>query len=96
MPGESQRRRAEPFRPRFTVMILYLAFFFFFYGFLLALPDLMDLIRQADTIPQAELQERSEQITRGSLGGGRVYLALAAAAVTVGLGAWQRALPGLR
>jgi hypothetical protein len=96
MPDEPQRRRAEPFRPRFTVMILYLGFFFFLYGLLLAVPDLMDVIRQADSLPEAELRQRSEQVTQRSLGGGRVYLALASAAVTVGLGAWQRALPGLR
>jgi len=96
MPGETTRRRPEPFRPRFTIMILYLAVFFFLFGLLLAVPDLMEVIRQADALPEAELRERSRQITQRSLGGGRVYLALAASAVCVGLGAWQRALPGLR
>jgi hypothetical protein len=96
MTGETSRRRPEPFRPRFTIMILYLAFFFFLFGMLLAVPDLMEVIQHAGTLPEAELRARSEQITQRSLGGGRIYLALAAAAVSVGLGAWQRALPGLR
>ena len=89
-------RKAATFRPHFTLMMLYLLGFYLLYGLLFALPDLMELIVQAGSVPGPEIQERATQVTQRALGGGRLYLVLLASAVTVGLALWRRALPGLR
>jgi hypothetical protein len=91
--------RPEPFRPRFTLMLLYVAAFFFLYALLFALPDLLAGARALgpgpDELSPAEL-ERAKEISRNAMSGGKVLIALAASVATVGLAAWRRALPGLR
>jgi hypothetical protein len=95
------RRTGRPvtFRPRFMVTILYVAAFTMLFGLALALPDLvrgaMELPPGPRELSEEELAEARE-IAREALGGGRVLVALAAAVVTVGLGAYARVLPGLR
>jgi hypothetical protein len=89
-------RRTEPFRPRFTLTLLYLALFFFLYGLLFATPDLAPLLgAEGRSLPPEELQQRAREVTQQTLRG-KVPLAFAAAVVTVALAAWRRVLPGMR
>lgn len=88
--------RPEPFRPKFTLLLLYLMVFFVLYGLLFAAPDLAPLLGEAGrSLPDEELQARAAEVTQSALRG-KVPLALAAAVATTGLAAWRRALPGLR
>jgi hypothetical protein len=77
-------------------MMFYLIGFYVLYALLLALPDLVSLMAEAGSAPGPELQERATRATHRALGGGRLYGVLLAAAVTMALGLWRRALPGLR
>jgi hypothetical protein len=89
-------RRAPPFRPRFTLTLLYLAGFFLLYGLLLAAPDLAPLLgEQARSLPPEELQRRAQAVTQETLRG-KVPIAFGAALVTVAIAAWRRVLPGMR
>ena len=100
MPEAPPRRSNQPvFRPRFTLTLLYLAFFFFLFGILLALPDLLEGARGLGPGPEdltPEELERARDIARDALQGGRLMVALALATVATGLGAYARVLPGLR
>ena len=95
-----ERRRSRPvFRPRFTLMIVYLAAFFVLYGLLFALPDLLQAAAELPPGPEELTPEELEQargVAAQALSGGKIQLALMASVVTVGLAAWQQALPGLR
>ena len=99
--SEAPRPRRNPvvFRPRFTLMLLYLVGFFFLYALLFALPD---LIEAAASLPPGgeeaspEDLERASEVAANALRGGKIQLALLASIVTVGLSAWKGALPGLR
>ena len=94
-----RRQGRVPFRPRFTLTVVYVAAFTMLFGLAFALPD---LVRGALALPPgpAELSEqelaRAREIARGALDGGRMLIALAGAVVAVGLGVFARALPGLR
>jgi hypothetical protein len=88
--------RSQPFQPRFTLMLLYLAGFFLFYGLLFVAPDLAPLLgAEGQALPPEQLQERARQVAQEAMRG-KVILALLAAVATVGIGAWRRALPGMR
>jgi hypothetical protein len=100
MSETGPRRSATPvFRPRFTLTLLYLAFFFFLFGLLLALPELLEGARDLgpgpDELTPEEL-DRARETGREALRGGRVLVALALAVIATGLGAYARVLPGLR
>ena len=89
-------RRTEPFRPRFTLTLLYLALFFFLYGLLFAAPDLAPLLGdEGRSLPPEVLQQRAREVTQHTMRG-KVPLAFGAAVITVGLAAWRRVLPGMR
>jgi hypothetical protein len=91
--------RPAPFRPRFTLLVLYVAGFFFFYAMLFALPELLGGLGELEPGSgplTTEQQEQAKQISREALGGGRVLISLLAAIVTTALGIWRRALPGVR
>ena len=91
--------RAPPFRPSFTLLLLYVAGFFLFYAMLFALPDLIAELRQLEpsTGPLTpEELERAKQVSREALAGGKVLLSLLAALATAGVGVWRHALPGVR
>ena len=96
------RRRPVTFRPRFTAMLVYLFAFFVLYSFLLAAPDLFEIIREAGSLSEQELLEREQEFReRGEAATfqalrGRFHLALGAAVITVGLCAWRQILPGMR
>jgi len=100
MPEAGSRRAGAPvFRPRFTLTLLYLAFFFFLFGLLLAFPDLLEGARDLGPGPEEltpEELDRARDTARDALRGGRLLLALALAVVVTGLGAYARVLPGLR
>ena len=87
--------RALPFRPRFTLMLLYLAGFFLFYALLLVSPELASFSSVATNTPPEELQSRALEAAQGAMRG-KAFLALLAALATVGLGTWRRFLPGMR
>jgi hypothetical protein len=89
-------RRTQPFRPRFTLTLLYLAVFFLLYGLLFSAPDLAPLLgEEGRALSPEALQQRAQEATQQTMRG-KVPLAFAAAVVTVGLAAWRRALPGMR
>jgi hypothetical protein len=79
--------------------LLYLAFFFFLFGMLLALPDLLEGARDLGPGPEEltpEELDRARETARDALRGGRLLVALALAVIATGLGAYARILPGLR
>ena len=95
-PAPSRRPRTV-FRPRFTLMILYLLVFFLLFGLLFALPDLIEAARSlppGDELTPEEL-EQAREVARGALRG-RIHLIFVCAVIATGLGAWRRVLPGLR
>jgi hypothetical protein len=86
-------RRTSAFSPRFTLMMLYFAALFFAYCFALVSPVLMEIANSG--VPGPEQEALAREATREALRG-RVWIALVAAAATLGLGIWSRVLPGLR
>jgi hypothetical protein len=100
MPEAPSRRGGRPvFRPRFTLTLLYLAFFFLLFGMLFALPDLLEGARNLEPGPEELTPEdlaRARDTAREALAGGRLLVALALATIATGLGGYARVLPGLR
>ena len=91
--------RAAPFRPRFTVVLFYVAGFFLLYALLFALPDLVAGARELGPGPEEltpEEMERAKEIARRAMAGGKIVIALVASLATVGLGIWRNLLPGVR
>jgi len=95
----SPRSRQPVFRPRFTLTLLYLAFFFLLFGMVFALPDLLEGARNLGPGPEELSPEelaRARDTARDALRGGRLLVALALAVIATGLGSYARILPGLR
>ena len=95
----SPRSNRPVFRPRFTLSLLYLAFFFLLFGMLFALPDLLEGARALGPGPEELTPEELEQArdtAREALRGGRLMVALGLAVIVTGLGSYARVLPGLR
>jgi hypothetical protein len=89
--GRSPRRSPPPFRPRFTLGIIYLAVFFVLFSFLQVLPDLIELLGSMEPGPAQE--RAAERVMRdGSSPLVSLVLSLAATA----LGASSQVLPGMR
>jgi hypothetical protein len=91
--------RAPPFRPRFTLVLFYVAGFFLLYAMLFALPDLLAGARALGPGPEEltpEEMAQAQEIARRALSGGKVFIALVASLATVGLGIWRNVLPGAR
>jgi hypothetical protein len=91
--------RSQPFRPRFTLMLLYVAAFFVLYAMLFALPDLLAGARDLGPGPEELSPEelaRARDTAHEAMSGGKVLIALLASVATVGLGTWRRVLPGMR
>lgn len=87
------------FRPRFTLMLLYLAFFFILFGLLFGLPDLVEEARHLGPGPDELTSEElapAVATMREALAGGRLYVVLGLAVIATGLGSYARVLPGLR
>jgi len=87
------RRRPPPFRPSFTLALVYVAGFFVLYAVLLILPELLRVL--ADVPPGPEQQKIAEEVAREAARP-RLAWAVAAALVSVGLGSYLRILPGLK
>jgi hypothetical protein len=91
--------RAPPFRPRFTLVLFYVAGFFLLYAMLFALPDLLAGARALGPGPEEltpDEMARAREIARRAMGGGKLLIALVASLATVGFGVWRGALPGVR
>jgi hypothetical protein len=94
------RPRPSPvaFRPQFTLLVIYFFVFFVFFCFVLALPDLVAGARalppSSGPLTDAE-REAGARIAAEALRG-KLPLALAGTVAALALGAWTRALPGLR
>jgi len=94
MPGPpSSHRRPPPFRPIFSLILVYFFGFFFLFCLLLIAPALLSLSGRTD--PGPELQAQAQQVAHEAIRG-RLPLAFLAALVTTGLGLYTRRLPGLR
>lgn len=87
------RRRAPAFRPSFTLALLYLAVFFGVYALLLAMPQMLAVLR--DVAPGPEQEQIAREAVREAFRP-KVVWALLLAIATLGLGAWLQVLPGLR
>jgi|GEM_PF-2377956 len=88
--------RALPFRPRFTIMLLWLVFFYFLFALLLGLPSLLEAVR---TLPPGGHSASPEDLARAAaimrrVLAGKLPLCLGASVVVVGLLSWRGALPG--
>jgi hypothetical protein len=91
--------RAPPFRPRFTLVLFYVAGFFLLYAMLFALPELVAGARSLGPGPEEltpDEMAQAREIARQAVGGGKLLIALVAALATVGIGIWRNALPGVR
>ncbi len=98
-PEHPPRRPRATYRPTFTLSILYLFGFFVLYGLMLAGWDLFQAFQQLPPGPEQltpEEQELARETARRALGGGKLYVCLAAAAATVFLASYLDVLPGLR
>ncbi len=90
----SARRRAPPFRPSFTLALLYVAAFAVLYAFLFILPDLIPVLRD---VPPGPAQEQiAREVAQKAFAPGYAYIPLVLALVTVAVGARFEFLPGLR
>jgi hypothetical protein len=97
-PPIPRRAPRATFSPRYTLLLFYFFALVVLYGLLFALPALVDAYRSlppgtGDLTPEELATARETARTALS---GRVYYAVAAAAVTLGLGLWRNAIPGLR
>ncbi|MBW2244133.1 MAG: hypothetical protein JRH01_19290 [Deltaproteobacteria bacterium] len=98
-PQVPLRPRRPAFRASFTLTLLYLFGFFILFALLLALPDLFQAVQQLPPGPEeltAEELELARQVARRALAGGRIFLAIGSAVVTLGLLAYLQVLPGLK
>jgi len=87
------RRRAPPFRPRFSLTLAYFAGFFLLFCLLIVAPALLQVARVG--VPSEEMEARAESAAHDAIQG-RLSLAFIAALVVTGLAVYARALPGLR
>lgn len=95
MPAPPPRTTTATFRPRFTLSLLYLAFFFLAYSLLLVAPELAQVEVPADPADdEAALAVVSERIRQ--VAGPRLPVALLLTLGTLYLGIRQRLLPGMR
>ena len=98
-PEYPPRRPRPAYRPAFTLTLLYLFGFFVLFALLFALPDLMRGVMQLPPGPE-ELSpqelELAKQIARRALVGGRLFVAVGCAVVTIGLATYLNVLPGLK
>jgi ABC-type Fe3+ transport system permease subunit len=98
-PPPYPRRSSRPtFSPRYTLLLLYFFALVMLFCLLFALPALVEAYRSlppgTGALTPAEL-ETARETARTALSG-RIYYAVAAAAVTLGVALWSNAVPGLR
>ncbi len=85
--------RPQPFQPRFTVGLFYLAGFFVLYCLALIAPELWQVLQTV--APGPEQEQAAADAARKAIRG-RLLLALLAALVTTALGGKAGWLPGMR
>jgi hypothetical protein len=98
-PQVPLRPRRPAFRASFSLTLVYLFGLFILFALLLALPDLLQAVQQLPPGPEELSEEELElakQVARRALGGGRLFLAVGCAVVTLGLAAYLQVLPGLK
>ena len=93
MSAPPRRRPPSSFQPRFTLGLLYLVVFFFLFCFLLIAPALIEVLR---TVPVGPEQEEAARRVAQETVRPRLWIALAAAVLAVGLGGYTGVLPGLK
>jgi hypothetical protein len=86
------RKVGTPFRPRFTLSILYLIGFFFLYCLLLIAPSLLEVLQ---TVPPGPEQQEAAQQVAHDVVRPRLWVAVVLSALTTILGAHYRLLPGI-
>ena len=89
-PERNGQRPSYKFRPRFTIGILYLAVFFFFFAFLQILPD---LIRLLELPPGPEQEAAARELARQK---SNPLLSIILSVAATGVGAYYEILPGLK
>jgi hypothetical protein len=98
-PSRPLRRRPRPrppFRPEFTLLLLYFFAFFVFFALLLALPALLDGLHTLPPAPTlAEERAAGARIAQQAVAD-RLGWAFGAAVLALGAATWARVLPGLR
>jgi hypothetical protein len=98
MANARTRRRTPPFRPAFTLILLWLAVFFFGFSILALLPDLLAAFRELPPgegpLAPEELARASEAARRGIEG--KLGWVLGLAVLVTGALAWSGRLPGVR
>lgn len=85
------RRRPAPFRPRFTVGIIYLVGFTLFFMMAMVGPDLLAVLTAGGD--EAAMQQRAAEVARANA---RPHVALALSLLATALGGYFEVLPGLR
>lgn len=86
---QGNRNRRRRFRPRFTIGILYLAGFFFFFAFLQILPDLIQLL---ELPPGPDQEAAAKELARRK---SNPLLSLILSVAATSAGAYYEFLPGL-
>lgn len=93
-PPPPTRRRAAPFRPRFTIALFYLVGIFVLYSLLLAAPGLIEVY---ETIPPGpEQQAAAEHATQDALRAPRIWIVAGLTLITTAIGTRTGWLPGTR
>ena len=99
-PPPYPRRRPPrvPFSPRYTLLLLYFFVLVVLFGFLFALPALVDAYQQ---LPPGEGELTPEELAKASEAAraalsGRVWWTVGAAVLTLSVALWRNALPGLK
>lgn len=87
------RRRAPPFRPLFSLTLVYFAGFFLLFCLFSVAPALVKVAREGEASEEMEL--RAQSAAHDAIQG-RLPLAFIGALVATGLGIYARALPGMR
>jgi hypothetical protein len=88
-----RRRPPQVFRPQFTLSLLYVFAFFFLFCLMIVAPALYEVWQ---TMPPGPEQEAAAERAARTAMGSRSYVALFAAVAVTAVGAYARALPGLR
>ncbi len=90
-PESPLRRRPPSFRPRFTISVFYLVFFFVLASFAQVLPELIDLVGQP--LPPDVQEARASELMRE---GASLYVSLGISITVTALGTYLQVLPGMR
>ena len=90
-PRRSARPSPPPFRPRFTIALLWFALFLVLFELLQVLPSLIELLGTME--PGPAQQAAAERLVREE---SNLRLSLVLALAATALGSWRGVLPGTR